>query len=131
MKRFLATILTVLYLATSVSATVRLHYCMGKLRSASLVRSNNVACNICKVKSSEHSCCKDVYKVIKAVDTHVYSNIVFHVVKGQYDLGQISYPFLSCSLITWNKNVYINTHAPPDKVISGCPIYIKVRNFRV
>lgn len=62
MKKFLVTILAIIYLAASAGATVHLHYCMGKLVDSSLVQNENRTCGNCgmeKSGSTDNDCCKD------------------------------------------------------------------------
>jgi hypothetical protein len=59
MKKALATILAVIYLSTSIGATVHFHYCMGKLASWGLTDQHSSAvklytCPIHSEISSDH-----------------------------------------------------------------------------
>ena len=75
MKKLLATILAVVYLSSSMGATLHLHYCMGKLISWGLVNHETKNCSNCGMLKSgmaAHSvnanegCCKDEHKQIKS-----------------------------------------------------------------
>jgi hypothetical protein len=68
MKKFIVAILAVLYLGTSVGATVHLHYCMDKLANWSLWPKKGDNCNKCGMSKSEKKssgCCKDEQKRVK------------------------------------------------------------------
>lgn len=71
MKKFAVAILAVLYMSTSLGATIHLHYCMGKFFSWSLQQSNGSKCSRCgmekKDKEVNKGCCKDEYKLLKIV----------------------------------------------------------------
>ena len=69
MKKFVVAILAILYLGTSVSATIHLHYCMGKLVDWSLWHNDSSKCGTCGMekghKTTDDGCCKDEYKYVK------------------------------------------------------------------
>ena len=68
MKRFLAAILALLYLGTSIQATIQLHYCMGRLVEWTLRHQDNSRCGKCgmeKKPESNSGCCRDEYKNLK------------------------------------------------------------------
>jgi len=68
-KKIIVTILAVVYLATSVGATIHLHYCMGKLVGWSIAHKQSSSCSNCgmpKVQDgTEDSCCKDQSRHVK------------------------------------------------------------------
>lgn len=71
MKRFLALILTLLYLGSSTGAVIHVHYCMGKLSSWSWKDPKNRSCEVCGMpKQKSHGCCKDVQEQIKVSKDH-------------------------------------------------------------
>jgi len=68
MKKLFVAILAVLYMSTSIGATIELHYCMGRLVKWSLRYDDNSNCSNCgmeKKPGSANGCCKDEYKQIK------------------------------------------------------------------
>jgi hypothetical protein len=68
MKKLLSAMLALLYLGTSVGATVELHYCMGRLVEWSLWHKDNSICSNCGMEKKHEltkGCCKDEYKQIK------------------------------------------------------------------
>src|SRR6188474_3384059 len=64
MKRILVSIFAVFYLASSVGATVHLHYCMDKLIDWSLLKSEGDKCGKCGM-DKDGGCCKDDNKFVK------------------------------------------------------------------
>ena len=64
MKKILVSIFAVFYLASSVGATVHLHYCMDKLINWSLLNSDGDKCEKCGMKK-DGGCCKDENKFVK------------------------------------------------------------------
>ena len=67
MKKFIVSILAVLYLSSSIGATVHLHYCMDKLIGWSLEHQKDNRCSKCGMikKQKGKACCKDEYKQLK------------------------------------------------------------------
>src|SRR6187455_1672217 len=63
MKRIVVSILGVFYLASSVGATVHLHYCMDKLINWSLLKGGD-KCNKCGMEK-DGGCCKDENKFVR------------------------------------------------------------------
>jgi hypothetical protein len=67
MKKFLVTILALIYMFTSTGATVHMHYCMGQLVNWGLWHEQSPsACHYCGMdKNQKDNCCKDDHKFIK------------------------------------------------------------------
>ena len=69
MNRFVALLLTCLYLTAFSGATVTVHYCMGKMASVSVDEPyNNKFCNKCVAKKK--ACCQDKQTVLKVEGKH-------------------------------------------------------------
>ena len=130
MKRLLATILTILYMATTVGATVRVHYCMGRLADISLADSKT--CGKCgKEKTVKKSCCRDEYHVIKNSHQHVSSTISADVAAVHATaLLPSKYPQVREQYIPVAAHKSFTATSPPDRLRS-CPIYISVCNWRI
>jgi hypothetical protein len=68
MKKFMLTILAVIYLGTTYGATIHLHYCMDRLVNWSLREENTGKCSNCGMqKEGERpdDCCKDQHSQVK------------------------------------------------------------------
>jgi hypothetical protein len=68
MKKFLAVILALAYMAASTGAAFQMHYCMGKLADWNLGHNTSKTCSKCGMdKSGEkiNGCCKDEQKFVK------------------------------------------------------------------
>jgi hypothetical protein len=138
MKKVFATILAVIYLSTSMGATVHLHYCMGKLFSWSLLDKDGKNCGKCGMEKSDVSgrcvavaggCCKDR-------QAHIQLD------KDQ-QTTENSYTFLATTFVALPETMatlpgiytasyiagYPTTNAPPepDKV----PLFIRNCHFRI
>jgi len=126
MKKFFAVILTIIYLSSSVGATVHLHYCMDRLVSWSLNDEGNT-CKNCGMEK-DGGCCKDEQKFFKNnLDQSVIGEIqllqaptIDNLVSSIGIAENLSY-----SLI----NGYLSGHAPP--IHSGVEILIRNSVFRI
>ncbi len=70
MKKFLVTLLAVLYLGMSSGIAMELHYCMGRLAGIELFSNDNECCTRCGMKEKKGGCCSDEYKFVKLEDAH-------------------------------------------------------------
>lgn len=132
MKKFLVTILSILYMASAMGATVHIHYCMGKIMSASFRHTDEGICGKCGMKKSEQKkgCCKDEQKTFKTGD-HQLAKASFDFSHAQIVVPSLShytcyvYPCYAGSV----KNI-AHANSPPF-FWRTCPIYIQVRDFRI
>ena len=69
MKKLVVLILSIVYLITSIGATIHLHYCMGKLVDWSIAARNSSECSNCGMikvhNGTNDGCCKDEFHQIK------------------------------------------------------------------
>ncbi len=138
MKRIIAGILALLYLSTSLGATVHLHFCMGKLLSWGLVNHESNDCGFCGMPkkadgnhcvSAKQGCCKDEQKQIKTGgDQKIFtSELQFLKVFDQGDvIGNPIHPDL---LIPSFLLPFPSTHAPP--LMGKVEVFLLNRNFRI
>jgi len=126
MKKILVSILAVFYLASSVGATVHLHYCMDKFIDWSLLKGGD-KCNKCGMEK-DGGCCKDENKFVKnSVDQNIVGSAVelMQILIVAPHTGFITPGNYSSSLI----EEYPICHAPP--LISAGEIYILNCVFRI
>jgi hypothetical protein len=131
MKRVLVTILSILYIASATGATVHIHYCMGKFMSASLIRIAEDKCSKCGMKKTLQSgCCKDEHKTFNTSE-HQLAKASFHFSHQQVCPSYVPvYSFRNYPVYATVVNDIAGVHAPPF-YWRTCPIYIRVRNFRI
>ena len=120
MKKILVSIVAVIYLTSSVVATVHLHFCMDKLINWSLLNSDRDKCDKCGMKKDD-GCCKDEDKFVKNNIDQKITESAIQVIK----VAAVATPtaFLTSehyfsSLI----KEYPTSHAPPRN--DGVGIYI-------
>ena len=130
MKKFIVSILAVLYLSSSIGATVHLHYCMDKLIGWSLEHSKGNRCSTCGMikKQKAKSCCKDEYKQLKLQNDQKAA--------ASYQSIQLSsVAILTNFFITPSVNLTSLTeenplsHAPPGS--KSIPLYIRNSVFLI
>jgi hypothetical protein len=127
MKKVLVSILAVFYLASSVGATVHLHYCMDKFIDWSLLKGGD-KCNKCGMEK-DGGCCKDENKFVK-------NNVDQKVAESAIQLLQMATVATPTALIYPSEHyfssltqAYPTSNAPPRS--NGVGIYILNSVFRI
>ncbi|MES2648127.1 MAG: hypothetical protein V4717_14715 [Bacteroidota bacterium] len=83
MKRLITIILAILYMGTSIGATMHMHYCMGKLAAWSFSFNKSDACPKCgmeKAVTKAKGCCSDEQKTFKASTDQKVANLSFQAI---------------------------------------------------
>jgi hypothetical protein len=119
-KRFFATILSVLYLVTSSGATINFHYCMGKFIGWDLSLPTNNKCSNCGMeKKNQKGCCNDKHQTIQlkkdqvAITENQLPKNTFYYLDNYYSPSSIKI-FSSVCI-----DKFYAIHSPPGlKVIS-------------
>lgn len=131
MKRFLATLLAVLYFASTTGATVHLHYCMDKLVEQEMLHSNPNACSSCGMekKQQNQGCCKDEVKQLKVDNNHFASVLDLQALQlsgSDLPVSFLEIPLFDFSSVTEENPV---SNAPPRS--SGTPLFKRNCVFRI
>jgi hypothetical protein len=128
MKKFIVSILAILYLSTSMGATIHLHYCMGKLVDWGIWESSGSKCSNCGMEKSHNSrdqgCCKDEFKQIKNDKDQKLTNNFAHLSKTVSEVAPLCFPNYSISLPVISLNEIPNANAPPR----SCTISLNIIN---
>ena len=126
MKKFIVAIVAILYISTSIGATIHFHYCMGKFVNWNLRHKPNERCGRCGMKISHQSesngCCKDEYKQLKNEKDQKLSQIsllLIHPVCPVPPVFQSGLLFIFQSTIAETSPV---SNSPPR---SGVPVHIR------
>jgi hypothetical protein len=126
MKKVFALILSLVYLASSVGATVHLHYCMDKLVNWSLNDEGN-KCRKCGMEK-DGNCCKDENKFVKnSLDQTTTSAI--QILQPPATDDHISLINVDENYSFSYINEYPTNHAPPIK--TGVDILVLNCVFRI
>jgi hypothetical protein len=140
MKKVFVTILAVIYLTTSIGATVHLHFCMDKLVAWELgsEKSKSKACPYCgmvKTSADRHcgkqakGCCHDEHKQVRAEKD-----------QKTVDVGyKLERPFFSVATHSFSGGLYLDVfspvleypliHAPPRA--SATSLFVRNCVFRI
>ena len=128
MKKIMVSILAVFYLASSVGATVHLHYCMDKIIGWSLLNSGGDKCNKCGMQK-DGGCCKDENKFVK-------NSIDQKVAESAIQLIQTAAVAMPAAFIYTSEHYFSSliqefpiSNAPPRS--NGIGIYILNSVFRI
>jgi hypothetical protein len=118
-------------MASAMGATLHIHYCMNELVGSSFIQHEEHKCGKCGMtKKQQGGCCKDEHKTIKTGD-HQLSKVSFAVNNVTAVLpSQVFYASKYYTPGYSHLKVTPRPHAPPD-IGHNCPIYIRVRNFRI
>lgn len=131
MKQVFVTILALVYLYTSIGATIYQHFCMGEPVSVSLFSSKDKACGKCgmeKHSSANNDCCKDLLLIIKGKDFHTSSQTVYHFHSVTIVLQALDFAFTSLNISPVQKETRYWVLSPP--LIKEL-LFIQFRNIRI
>jgi len=111
MKRFIVSIIAVLYFTVSSGMVVSMHYCMGKLKTTKVQLTNTKTC-CCKKTESKKSCCKTQQHFVKLDDNHQASYADYKIEVPTAFIASTYFLAQQDNGIT--KNQHTSTiHAPP------------------
>jgi hypothetical protein len=124
MKKGIAAILLVLYVAFSSGVVINLHYCMDSFDSAQFGANKSDYCGVCGMHKSEaNECCKDEVKIFKIQDDQQAAGISFKFPSP--DAIDATLPVWNETLLVGSTHqLYLQTHSPPlskeDTYLQNC-----------
>jgi|SRR5882757_5941891 len=138
MKKFLATILAIVYLSTSMGTTVHLHYCMGKLVAWGLLDHTSKDCTFCGMQNkpaadecmvTNTGCCRDEQMQIKSSKDVKLSQNSLELAKITVTIADVPYsawidPFVISPVL-----VQSLANGPP--LTGDVPVFLRNCNFRI
>ncbi len=129
MKKFLVAILALLYMSTSVGATVHMHYCMGKLANWGLGHQESKQCSKCGMTETGKGCCKDENKFIKNTsDQKTLESYTPLIQVCTIILPPAFFEIANVRVLSAAQE-HPASHAPPQN--HGIPIYIYYSDYRI
>lgn len=138
MKKVVVSILAVVYLATSMGATVHLHYCMGRLVSWGLADRAGQRCDFCGMQKMGPSgecvvgmknCCHEESKQIRNGQDQKAGQDLFHLVKVAPVLAEIPGPVWVDAIILSPVLSLPVSHGPP--LVAAVPVFLRNCTFRI
>jgi hypothetical protein len=111
-KKFLLSIITLIYMTVSSGIAMEMHYCMGKPAGVDFYKSENEKCSRCGMKEKKNGCCHDEHKFHKLQDSHknVFNNISFET--GDLAL-ETSYAVFNWQLPVYDVSTVVHNNSPP------------------
>ena len=131
MKNLCAFILAIIYLGFSIGATLNQHYCMGKLVGTSLFDPGGnecVKCGMQKHTGESKGCCTDISIVIKASDSHTFSQTVYDIRAFAYIIPATQFINTSINVSSAQTENVFRAQGPP---LLKNPLFIQFRNLRI
>jgi len=138
MKRFLATILAIIYLSTSMGATVHLHYCMGKLMDWGLLDHSDKDCTFCGMPTNPAAkdctiamkgCCHNEPYLIKNKGDQKDAPDSFELAKAPVTVADVPYGQLINPFVISPILVQPVANGPP--LAGSIPVFLRNCNFRI
>lgn len=130
LKKLVVLILSLIYLTSSVGATVHLHYCMDKLIGWSLSGTSEKKCDKCGMeKKDSKGCCKDENKQVKLQNdqklaTFYVANLTSPAVIPEHNINE--YQFWQLSFVAAS---FPLSHSPPAQSLVSA--YLRNCVFRI
>lgn len=131
MKKLVVTILSFLYLTSTIGATVHFHYCMDKLVDSGLWHNNDKQCGKCgmeKSQENDNGCCKDEHKQVKLETDHKGVSAYQLTEPGAAALPVPLFEITDINLPTVTEQIP-RSHAPPRS--GDIAVYIRNCVFRI
>ena len=138
MKKTLATILAIIYVSTSMGATMHLHYCMGKLVEWGLIDHSGKDCAFCGMPTmrpaegcavGSNDCCHDEYRQLKTDKDQKLSQNSIEFVKFISSETVLPYNTWTNPFVTSSILVLPVIKGPP--LYRDIPVFLRNCNFRI
>ncbi|HLZ89948.1 MAG TPA: hypothetical protein VKQ52_22000 [Puia sp.] len=138
MKKVLVFILAVIYLSTSIGATVHLHYCMGRLVSWGLADRSGKSCEFCGMQKMGPSgesvvgmknCCHEESRQIKNDKDQKTGQEFFQMIKAAPAIADLPQPVWVDAAVVSPVLSQPVSHGPPPAGLF--PLFLRNRNFRI
>jgi len=138
MKKVLVSILAIIYLSTSMGATVHLHYCMGRLVSWGLTDHSGRSCDFCGMQKSRPSgecmigmkdCCNEVSKQIRTDKDQKTGQEFFQVVNMTPFVADVPQPLWVNAVVSSPVLSRPASHGPP--LIPSVPVFLRNCTLRI
>lgn len=123
MKIFVSILFSIFYLTSTSGVTVNAHYCGGKIKHITFVKSSDTNC--CSKKKMSKNCCKDKSAYFKVNDNHQSSDLLKAPAPSFKISDLISSGFeFKLAIINRNK-IVLYSQVPP--VLFDNQLYLKHR----
>lgn len=126
MKKVLIAIFALVYISTSVGATVQMHFCMGKLADWGLVSNESKTCGKCGMEKSakkSNGCCKDEHKFVKNDTDQKVTETAFQMAHAIALALPVSFFEIPATELKTLSEQTPTSNAPPKS--NGVAVYIR------
>lgn len=130
MKKPIAVILIIFYLAATSGIVINSHYCMKRLVSVNLFETKAKVCGLCGMEMHDNNgCCHDEVKVLKGVQDQVNNTVVSFELPS-LEAIQVNHAdlFVAITGMTGVQKHFQN-HSPP--LLSAQDTYLQNNVFRI
>ncbi len=130
MKKIIASIILISYLAVTCGVIVNFHYCMNRLASTQFFEAESKTCGKCGMHTDDsNGCCRDEVKVIKMeVDQKAAFHISFEL-PALDALVCLPSQFINALFINAAETRHYHNHSPP--LLTGQDTYLQNCVFRI
>ena len=126
MRKFFISILALVYITSSIGATIHLHYCMGELANWDIGQNISKTCAKCgmeKTDNENNGCCKDEKKFVKIITDQKIDETVFQLMHCFYALLPID--FIELPSINFPTVIIANNSGHAFLPDNGVAVYIR------
>jgi hypothetical protein len=128
MKKLLASITLVCYLALTCGVVVNFHYCMDRLASTQFFGGESKICEKCGMHKDPNGCCQDEVKVVKIQDDQQSTDAISSLIAPKLLQAFVSV-FSIISIPSPDVFRDWQNHSPP--LLAEEDIYLQNRVFRI
>jgi hypothetical protein len=138
MKKVLVSILAIVYIFTSMAATVQFHYCMGHLVSWGLADRSEKSCDFCGMQKMGSSgdcvvgmknCCHEESKQIKNDKDQKTGQEFFQMIKAAPAVADLPQPVWVNAVVLSPALSRPVSHGPP--LTASVPVFLRNCSFRI
>jgi hypothetical protein len=130
MKKIIASISLLCYLAVTCGVIVNSHYCMNRLASVHLFQTSTDVCARCGMDTHEsNGCCRDEVKVVKLEQDQNKTTIATFDLPSLEPIVLIPSEFIAASFYNIDEQRHFHNHSPP--LLSAQDTYLQINVFRI
>ena len=129
MKRFLASILLLIYFCVSTGFVVSMHYCMNKFDSVQVGAADSEKCGKCGMHTEDSDgCCRDEVKVVKLQQDSQLAKLLM----PSFSMAPVQLTLSQHLVLPFQNFVQAQIIEYPDPPLrSGQPVYLSNCVFRI
>ena len=130
MKKLVASIVLVCYLAVSCGVVINSHYCMHRLASTKLFVSAKTVCGKCGMHNKKsNGCCHDEVKLVKLQQDQNKVPITSYDIPFMEAVVTVPSSFIAAATYNIDEKSHFHNHSPP--LISAQDTYLQINVFRI